>query len=161
MKLFTKIRTLMPILFLLLGTIPVSAVERPFALSGTGVATLIVNEAGMPIGAIPTGSGTATHLGLTTTVGTITFSPDPPNPGRLLTSGTGTMTGANGDMVQLELNGALEPTPGSTTATDKFVVRFVGGTGRFAGAHGTGTGIVVVNLLTGAFEITIVGDIDF
>lgn len=49
----------------------------------------------------------------------------------------------------------------STTATDKFVVRFVGGTGRFAGAHGTGTGIVVVNLLTGAFEITIVGDIDF
>ena len=39
--------------------------------------------------------------------------------------------------------------------------RIVGGTGRFAGAHGTGSGIVVVNLLTGAFEITIVGDINF
>jgi len=52
MKRFTKIRTLLPVLFLLLGTIPVSAAERPFALSGTGVATLIVNEQGMPIGAI-------------------------------------------------------------------------------------------------------------
>ena len=71
------------------------------------------------------------------------------------------MTAANGDTVQLELNGALEPTPGSATATDKFDVRFVGGTGRFAGAHGTADGIVVVNLLTGAFELTIVGDIDF
>ena len=44
MKRFTTIRTLMLIPFLLLGTIPVSAVERPFALNGTGVATLIVSE---------------------------------------------------------------------------------------------------------------------
>ncbi|HEX2269084.1 MAG TPA: hypothetical protein VHH35_06100, partial [Pyrinomonadaceae bacterium] len=67
----------------------------------------------------------------------------------------------NGDTVQVELNGALELTPGSTTATDKAVFRFVGGTGRFAGAHGTANGIVVVNLLTGAFEITMVGDINY
>ena len=71
------------------------------------------------------------------------------------------MTAANGDAVQLELNGALVPTPGRATATDKFDVRFVGGTGRFAGSHGTGTGIVVVNLITGAFEISIVGDINY
>lgn len=33
---------------------------------------------------------------------------------------------------------------------------------RFVGAHGTPTNyIVVVNLLTGAFEITMVGDINF
>jgi hypothetical protein len=147
--------------FVLLGTISVMAVERPFALSASGVATFATDGAGNPISANVSSSGTATHLGLTTTVGTINFSPDPANPGRLLTNGTGTMTAANGDTVQLELNGALELTPGSTTATDKFVIRFVGGTGRFAGAHGTGTGVVVVNLLTGAFEITMVGDINF
>ena len=137
------------------------AVERPFALNAQGIATFITDEAGNPISANVSSSGTATHLGLVTTVGTINFSPDPANPGRLLTSGSATMTAANGDTVQLELNGALVPTPGSATATDRFAVRFVGGTGRFAGAHGTGTGIVDVNLLTGAFEITIVGDIEF
>ena len=147
--------------FILLGAVSVMAIERPFALNAKGVATFITDEAGNPIRANVSSSGTATHLGLTTTVGTINFSPDPANPGRLLTNGSGTMTGANGDTVQLELNGALEPTPGSATATDKFDVTFVGGTGRFAGAHGTAKGIVVVNLLTGAFELTIVGDINF
>ena len=146
--------------FVLLGTVSVMAIERPFALNAKGVATFITDGAGNPISANVSSSGAATHLGLTTTVGTINFSPDPANPGRLLTSGSGTMTAANGDTVQLELNGALEPSDGATV-TDKFVIRFVGGTGRFAGAHGTGNGIVVVNLLTGAFEITIVGDIDF
>ena len=161
MKRILNVTVLTLTAFILLGTVSVMAVERPIALNARGIATFITDEAGNPIRANVSSSGTATHLGLTTTVGTITFSPDPANPGRLLTSGTGTMTGANGDMVQLELNGALVLTPGSTTATDKFVINFVGGTGRFAGAHGTGTGIVVVNLLTGAFEITIVGDIDF
>ena len=147
--------------FMLLTTVSVMAIERPFALNAKGVATFNVDGSGNPISAGVSSSGTATHLGSTTTVGTINFTPDPANPGRLLTNGTGTMTAANGDTVQLELNGALVPTPGSATATDKFDVRFTGGTGRFTGAHGTGNGIVVVNLLTGAFEITIVGDIDF
>jgi hypothetical protein len=48
----------------------------------------------------------------------------------------------------------------SAKATDKFVVRFVGGTGPICRGAGHGYGIVVVNLLTGAFEITIVGDVD-
>lgn len=147
--------------FVLLGTISVMAVERPFALNAKGIATFVTNEAGIPVSANVSSSGTATHLGLTTTVGTITFSPDPENPGRLITHGTGTMTAANGDTVQLELNGGLELSPGSGTATDKFVINFVGGTGRFAGAHGSGTGIVVVNLITGAFEITMIGDINY
>ena len=147
--------------FVLLGTVSVMAVDRPFALNAKGVATFITDSAGNPVSANVSSSGTATHLGLVTTVGMINFTPDPANPGRLLTSGSGTMTAANGDTVQIELNGALEPAPDSATATDKFALRLVGGTGRFAGAHGTGNGIVVVNLLTGAFEITMVGDIDF
>lgn len=161
MKRILNVTVLTITAFILIGTVSVMAIERPIALNARGIATFVTNESGAPIRADVSSSGTATHLGLTTTVGTINFTPDPANPGRLITNGSGTMTGANGDQVQLELNGALEPTPGSTTATDKFAVRFVGGTGRFAGAHGTGSGIVVVNLLTGAFEITIVGDIDF
>ena len=161
MKRILNVTTLTLTAIILFATVAVMANELPFALNAKGVATFNTDGAGNPISANVSSSGTATHLGLTTTVGTINFTPDPANPGRLLTSGTGTMTAANGDTVQLELNGALVPSPGSATATDKFDVRFVGGTGRFAGAHGTGTGIVVVNLLTGAFEITIVGDIDF
>ena len=161
MKRILNVTVLTLTAFVLLGTISVMANERPFALSGSGVATFTTDEAGNPISAHVSSTGTATHLGLVTTVGTINFTPDPANPGRLLTNGTGTMTAANGDTVQLELTGALQLTPGSTTATDKFVIRFLGGTGRFAGAHGTGSGVVVVNLLTGAFEITMVGDINY
>ena len=43
MKRFMKIHTLTLVVFLLLGTIQVSATERPFALSGTGVAALIID----------------------------------------------------------------------------------------------------------------------
>jgi len=161
MKRFLNVTVLTLTAFILLGTVSVMAIERPFALNAKGVATFNTDGNGNPVSTNVSSSGTATHLGLVTTVGTINFSPDPANPGRLLTNGTGTMTAANGDTVQLELNGALVADPSSGTATDRFVIRFVGGTGRFAGAHGTGTGIVVVNLLTGAFEITMVGDIDF
>src|SRR4026208_47456 len=95
MKRFTKIRTLLPILFLLLGTIPVSAVERPFALNGSGVATLITDPAGNPIGAIPTGSGTAPHIGQWTVTGQVNYTPDAQ--GVLHSSGDATITTANGD----------------------------------------------------------------
>ena len=148
--------------FLLLGSLTVSAVDRPFALNGTGVATFITDGSGNPIAADVTSSATATHLGLCATVGRVNFSPDPDNPGRLLSSGSGTITAANGDVIQIEFNGALEPPPpGSTTATDRPEFRFVGGTGRFAGATGKADAVVVVNLLTGALEITMVGNIDY
>jgi len=89
--------------FVLLTTVSVMAIERPFALNAKGVATFNIDGSGNPISADVSSSGTATHLGSTTTVGTINFTPDPANPGRLLTHGTGTMTAANGDTVQLEL----------------------------------------------------------
>lgn len=149
---------------LLLGSLPVLAVDRPFALNGKGVATFITNEAGIPIRADVTSSNNATHLGLCTIVGVVNFTPanDPEHPGRLLSSGSSTITAADGDKLQIEVNGALDPpAPGSTTAIDRPVFRFVGGTGRFVGASGQADGVVVVNLLTGAFEITMVGNIDY
>jgi len=155
MKRFTKIRTLMPILFLLLGTIPVSAAERPFALSGSGVATLITNEAGMPIGAIPTGSGTATHLGQWTVTGNVKYTPDAN--GVLHSSGDATITASNGDKVQIQIEGILDPVAGM----DQGLFHIVGGTGRFEGATGDANFVVALNPMTGGFDLTVVGKINY
>lgn len=154
MKPFTKIRTMMLTLFLLLGTIPVSAVERPFALRGTGVATLLTDESGNLIGAIPTGSGTATHLGQWTVAGTVKYTPDN---GVLRSSGDATLTAANGDKLLFQIDGILDP----VAAVDQGIFRFVGGTGRFEGASGTANFVVTINPLTGGFELTVVGKIDY
>lgn len=162
MKRISKLTVIALAAFLLLGSLPVLAKDRPFALNGNGVATFVTNEAGLPVSANVTSSSTATHLGLCTTVGVVNFTPDPQTPGRLLSSGTGTITAANGDQIQIEFTGVLDPPePGSPTAIDRPVFRFIGGTGRFAGATGQADAVVVINLLTGAFEITMVGRIDY
>lgn len=164
MKRNSKLTVIALAAFLLLGTLPVSAVERPFALNGKGAATFIVDGAGNLIGADVTATNNATHLGLCTTVGRVNYTPanDPEHPGRMLSSGSGTITAANGDVLQIEFNGVLDPpTPGSPTGIDRPFFRFVGGTGRFAGASGSAEAVVVVNLGTGAFEITMVGKIDY
>ena len=155
MKRVTKIRTLMVTLVLLLGTIPVSAVERAFALNGSGVATLITDELGRPIGAIPTGSGTATHLGRWTVAGNVQYTPD--ENGVVRSSGNATLTAANGDKLQVQIDGILDLNAG----VDQGVFRFVGGTGRFAGATGSADFVVTLNPLTGGFELTVVGKIDY
>ena len=155
MKPFMKIRTLMITLFLLLGTIPVSAVERPFALKGAGVATLLTDENGNLIGAIPTGSGTATHLGQWTVTGTVKYTPD--SDGVLHSSGEATLTAANGDKLLFQIDGILDP----VAAVDQGVFYFVGGTGRFEGASGSANFVVSINPLTGGFELTVVGKINY
>jgi hypothetical protein len=155
MKHFTKIRTLMLTLLLLLGTMPAFAVERPFALHGSGVATLITDPSGLPIGAVATGSGTATHLGQWTVTGNPKYTPD--SNGVLHSSGQATLTAANGDKLQVEINGILDPVAG----VDQGVFYFMGGTGRFEGASGSANFVVNINPLTGGFELTVVGKIDY
>ncbi len=155
MKRFMKIRTLMLTIFVLLGTIPASAVERPFALNGTGVATLITDGSGHLIGAIPTGSGTATHLGQWTVSGTVHYTPDAN--GVLHSTGDATLTAANGDKLQVQIDGILDP----VAAMDQGVFRFVGGTGRFEGATGETNFVVSINPVTGGFSLTVVGKIDY
>ena len=154
MKRFTKIRTLMVMLFLLLGTIPALAVERPFALNGSGVATLITDESGNPIGAIATGSGTATHLGQWTVLGNVKYTPDN---GVLRSSGEATITAANGDKLQVQIDGILDPIAG----VDQGIFYIVGGTGRFENATGDANFVVTLNPLTGGFELTVVGKINY
>jgi len=155
MKHLPKIRTLMLMTFLLLGTIPATAVERPFALKGAGVATLITDEQGHLIGAVPTGSGTATHLGQWTVTGTVHYIPD--SDGVLHSSGAATLIAANGDKLNFEIDGILDP----VAAVDQGVFRFVGGTGRFEGASGTSNFVVSINPVTGGFELTVVGKINY
>ncbi len=155
MKYFTKIRTLMFVTFLLLGTIPVSAVERPFAMKGTGVATLIIDDAGHLIGATPTGSGTATHLGQWTVTGSVRYIPDAD--GVLHSSGEATLTAANGDKVYFLINGILDP----VAAVDQGIFSFNGGTGQFANATGDINFVVAINPLTGGFDLTAVGKINY
>jgi hypothetical protein len=154
MKHFTKIRTLVVMLFLLLGTIPASAVERPFALSGTGVATLITDESGNLIGAVASGSGTATHIGQWTVSGPVKYTLDN---GVLRSSGEATITAANGDKLQIRIDGILDPIAG----VDQGVFYFVGGTGRFEGASGSANFVVTINPVTSGFNLTLVGKINY
>ena len=154
MKRFTKIRALILTLFVLLGTIPASAVERPFALNGAGVATLNIDESGNLIGGVATGSGTATHLGQWTVIGNVKYTPDN---GVLRSSGEATITAANGDKLQVQIDGILDP----IAAVDQGVFHIVGGTGRFEGATGSANFVVTINPLTGGFELTLVGKINY
>jgi hypothetical protein len=157
MKRSLNVRIIALTISLLLGTLPVMATERPFALDGNGASTFITDGAGNIIGANVTASGTATHLGMWTAVGTVQFTPDPSNPGRLLSSGISTFIAANGDRLQVAVNGALDPATGSDMAT----MQFVGGTGRFDGVSGSGNVVVELNPATGAFKLTAVGRINF
>lgn len=156
MKRFTKIRTLMLTIVLLLGTIPVAATERPFALNGRGVASFITDGAGHITGANITASGTATHLGMWTTSGIVNYAPPDEN-GKIPSSGEATIIAADGDMLNMVVRGLFDPVMGS----DHGVFTFIGGTGRFAAASGSADFVVTVNPLTGGFELTLVGTINF
>ena len=157
MKRNVGLRLLVLSISLLLGFLPLQAAERPFEFSGSGTATFVTDAAGNVIGANITASGTATYLGLWTAAGTVHFAPDPNNPGRLLSSANMAFVASNGDRLQITLNGNLDPAAGA----DMGVLRFVGGTGRFATASGLGQFVVELNPATGAFRTTAVATINF
>ena len=143
---------------LLVGSIAVSATERPFSLNGTGVAIPVLDRNGNVVGAEPTGSGNATHLGMFTNTGHVDFTPDASNPNILHPSGGGVFTAANGDKLNFVIiAGALDLTTGIGTGD----FAFTGGTGRFANATGRTSGVIQQNVITGAYELTLVGNIDY
>jgi len=158
MKRFSKIRILALTIALLMGALTVMAVERPFALNGSGTAIFITDESGNVTGGNITASGTATHLGKWTVVGSVHFTPVPGNPTLFYASGSSTFTAADGDTVNLVLDdGTLDV----TTLISRGHSHFAGGTGRFANASGSQSYVVTQDLTTGAFELTAVGDINY
>jgi hypothetical protein len=156
MKRNLVIRSLVLTLSLLLGFLPVQAAERPFAWNGSGSSTFFTDASGN-LAANVTVSGTATHLGLWTATGTVHFTPDPNNPGRFLSSASLAVIAANGDKLNITLSGNLDPAAGFDTGP----IQFVGGTGRFVGATGSGVFVVELNPATGAFTTTVTGKINF
>ena len=143
---------------LLVGSLAVTATERPFSLDGKGVAIPILDRNGNVVGAEPTGSGNANHLGMFTNTGKVSFTPDASNPNILYPSGGGVFTAANGDKLNFVIvSGVLDLTTGIGTGD----FEFTGGTGRFANATGHTSGVIEQNVVTGAYELTLVGNIDY
>ena len=158
MKYFVTVRTLILVFALLLGAMPVSATERPFASSGNGVAAFITDEAGNVVGANLMLSGNGTHLGLFTGTGRIQFVPDANDPNIVHVPGEITYVAANGDRLPVNIeNGRMDLRTGIATGD----MVFQNGTGRFAGASGSAAIVVEQNFVTGAYTFTMVGTINY
>ncbi|HEV8427569.1 MAG TPA: hypothetical protein VGQ41_06625 [Pyrinomonadaceae bacterium] len=155
---FLKIKALVLTLALLLGTVAVSGTERAFSSSGKGVATPIPTLPGEPPTADVTGTGYATHLGLFTNAGRISFVPDANDSNLVHPIGAATFTAANGDKLNIVVaDSVMDLRTG--VGTGHF--SFAGGTGRFENASGITEFVVEQNFVSGAYEITMVGKIDY
>src|SRR5262249_813202 len=158
MKTLVTVPTLMLVFVLLLGIIPVSATERPFASNGNGIATFIADGAGNVMNADVTLSGNGTHLGLFTGTGAIQFLPDANDPNISHPAGEVTYTAANGDRLPTVIeNGRMDLRTGIATGD----MVFQSGTGRFEGASGRAAIVVEQNFVTGAYTFTMVGNINY
>ena len=158
MKRFVAIRSLILVFALLLGIIPVIATERPFASNGNGSAAFITDGSGNVVGANLTLGGNGTHLGLFTGTGKIQFVPDPSDPNIVHVPGEVTYIASNGDRLPTVIeNGRMDLRTGIATGD----MVFQSGTGRFEGVSGKAAIIVVQNFVTGAYEFTMVGNINY
>jgi len=158
MKRFVTFKSLILVFALLLGIIPVSATERPFASNGNGVAAFITDGAGNVVGANLTLSGHGTHLGLFSGTGKIEFLPDANDPNISHPAGEVTYIAANGDRLPTIIeNGSMDLRTGIATGD----MVFQSGTGRFEGASGRAAIVVEQNFITGAYTFTLVGNINY
>jgi hypothetical protein len=158
MKRILNIKTLALGLILLLGNMPVSATERPFSCTGKGIASIL------PGGGVPSadviGTGNATHMGLFTNSGRVTFNPDANDPNLVHPSGHATFTAADGDKLETVFS-AEDTRMDLTTGIGGGTFYFTGGTGKFANATGSISVVVQQNFITGAYELTAVGTINY
>ncbi|HXQ35986.1 MAG TPA: hypothetical protein VN843_18365 [Anaerolineales bacterium] len=158
MKRFVTIKSLILVFALLLGIIPVSATERPFASNGNGVASFITDAAGNVVGANLMLGGNGTHLGLFTGSGRIDFVPDANDPNIVHVPGQITYVAANGDRLPVNIeNGRMDLRTGIATGD----MVFQSGTGRFEGVSGSAAIVVEQNFVTGAYTFTMVGNINY
>ena len=158
MKHFVTVGSLILVFAMMLGSIQVSAAERPYAANGNGLATFITDGAGNVVGATVVVSGNATHLGLFSGTGTIQFLPDANDPNISHPAGEVTYVAANGDRLPTVIeNGRMDLRTGIATGD----MVFQSGTGRFAGASGRAAIVVEQNFITGAYTFTLLGTINY
>jgi hypothetical protein len=158
MKRLVTIKSLILVFAMMLATIPVNAAERPYAANGNGMATFITDGAGNVVGATVVVSGNATHLGLFSGTGTIQFLPDANDPLISHPAGEVTYIAANGDRLPTIIeDGSMDLRTGIATG---YMV-FQSGTGRFQGASGKAANVVEQNVITGAYTLTMVGNINY
>jgi len=168
MKHLFKVRMLMLTALLLMGAFTIASAQRPatinrpigvdhpFAFRGAGIATFITDGAGNPTGATITLAGTATNLSLWTGVGELQFAPA--NPPLISATGQAIFTTDSGDQLSVVLrDGVLDPATALSTGS----MQFIGGTGRYTNASGSANYVVTQNLVTGAFETTMVGTLRY
>ena len=158
MKRFVILKSLVLVFALVLGIIPVSATERPFASNGNGVATFITDSGGNVVGANLSLSGNGTHLGLFSGTGKIDFVPDANDPNIVIVPGEITYVASNGDRLPTIIeNGRMDLRTGIATGD----MVFQSGTGRFEGVSGKAAIVVEQNFVTGAYTFTMVGNINY
>ena len=106
------------------------------------------------------GSGHATHLGAVTGSGIDCITPTSAYT-YAFSNGVLTLTAANGDQLRAEYQGTLTPSATPPIYTIAGTYRFIGGTGRFNGASGTGTISGLENLGTGQGNFVFNGTISY
>jgi len=135
------------------GASPASASSNqvPFNASFSGSVAMTG-----PDSALLSGSGIATYLGNTSYAGDVSaITPTPEGFTDVLVE---TLVAANGDTLTILCIQTAAPTsPGVFLGTDQWIV--IGGTGRFAGATGSGTGVTHVDLNNGTFDKQLTGSI--
>lgn len=114
-----------------------------------------------PLTFVLAGTGTSSDLGKVKTYGAnvVITSGDPVN-GPMTNTLTETLTGANGDTLTILCQQiASSISPGVFRGVDQWTV--IGGTGRFSGATGSGTGNTYVDLNVGTFAKEATGTITY
>ena len=134
-------------LILMVVALSASAVERPFKLTGI---TQLTGNPFAPEGAGMVGAGTATHLGNWTNTGSFFLEPN------LHGYGAIDLVAANGDHLNFTAEGNADPSF-NVVAT----YSITGGTGRFAGASGTGDFVGHLNPQDFVITYTATGTIDY
>jgi hypothetical protein len=122
--------------------------RAPFSASFSGAAAFT-----SPATAVFTGAGWATHMGRSTSVGEATVTAPPDAPGCIPNANTETFTAADGAELVIRSDDLACPIgPGAVLGVGKWVV--VSGTGRFAGATGSGSLDGVSDFGAGTFDVS-------